>query len=199
MELEHVATTLLPLARGLFDVSVYRSGNHHQETVVISQGEVRGQQGLFVRIHSECFTGEVLGSQRCDCQFQLHYALEQITLRGKGMVIYLRQEGRGIGLGNKIKAYELQRYGLDTVEANHALGFPTDLRSFALAAKILLHLNIVEVVLNSNNAAKCAALSEAGITVQAMVPSLAPVQEFNHRYLKTKYHKMGHLLGGLFP
>jgi GTP cyclohydrolase II len=192
------STATVPLASGIFEISVYRTSDDASEAVVISQGIIGGARNLFVRIHSECFTGEALASLKCDCRFQLEYALEQIAGEQRGLVIYLRQEGRGIGLGDKIRAYHLQNSGLDTIAANHALGLASDLRSFALAAKILLHLDIDEVRLNSNNLEKRAALEDEGLIVQALIPSLAPVTEFNEAYLATKYHKMGHQLGALF-
>ncbi len=192
------ASATVPLAQGHFEISVYRTADESSEAVVISQGVLVNARGMFVRIHSECFTGEALASQKCDCRFQLEEALKHIALQQQGMVIYLRQEGRGIGLGDKIRAYHLQNKGLDTIEANNALGLGNDLRSFALAAKILLHLHIDEIQLNSNNAEKRAALEEEGIVVRGMIPSHAPLNEFNQRYLETKYRKMGHLLGALF-
>ncbi|MCX6129481.1 MAG: GTP cyclohydrolase II RibA, partial [Proteobacteria bacterium] len=152
----------------------------------------------FVRIHSECFTGEVLGSLKCDCSDQLNLALAEIQRRGAGAVIYLRQEGRGIGLGNKIRAYELQNQGADTIEANHQLGFDTDLRSFEAAALILKQRGIQEVILNTNNPDKLNALITHGIKILERVPSLANVNKFNEDYLKTKMDKMGHQLKSLF-
>lgn len=192
------STARIPLQNGEFDIRIYRSNQDASETVVISQGEIQGQRNLFVRIHSECFTGEVLGSSKCDCGFQLQNALDHIAQAGKGAVIYLRQEGRGIGLGNKIRAYDLQNQGLDTIEANHALGLETDLRDFSLAAHILLHLGIDEVLLNTNNEDKCAALRAAGIAVTSLIPSLPPLNDYNYRYLETKFRKMGHKLEELF-
>jgi GTP cyclohydrolase II len=140
----------------------------------------------------------VLGSLKCDCRDQLNLALAEIQKRGSGAIIYLRQEGRGIGLGNKIRAYHLQNLGADTIEANHQLGFDTDLRSFEAAALILKQRGIKEVILNTNNPDKIQALTDLGIVIRERVPSLAAVNKFNEDYLKTKMKKLGHQLNGLF-
>ena len=193
----------LPTDKGDFDVQVFRRGSDATEAVVISKG-LKGaglicKDNIFLRVHSECFTGEVLGSLKCDCKGQLEIALNQINMEGQGLVIYLRQEGRGIGLGNKIKAYHLQNeQGMDTIEANHALGFDEDLRDFSYAAKILSYLGITKVRLNTNNPDKINCLREYGLCVSQVVPSLAQVNPHNSEYLKTKYQKMGHTLSPLF-
>jgi 3,4-dihydroxy 2-butanone 4-phosphate synthase/GTP cyclohydrolase II len=149
---------------------------------------------VLCRVHSECLTGEVFRSRRCDCGPQLELALRRIEEAGSGLVIYLRQEGRGIGLVNKIRAYALQDCGADTVEANHALGFPGDLRRYDVAAEILRDLGVRSVALLTNNPDKVSGLEEAGFAVAGRLPHLGPVNEDNRRYLEAKRAKMGHLL-----
>lgn len=194
----------VPLAQGLFDIRVFRhldpGGKGELESIVISQGPLKSTSATptFVRVHSECFTGEVLNSLKCDCKFQLDSALETIREEKNGLVIYLRQEGRGIGLGNKIKAYHLQNAGLDTIEANQALGYPNDLRDFSLAAAILADLEVLHIRLHTNNPEKIKTLRDNGITITNVVPSLPPVHNHNFSYLHTKYQKLGHHLSGLF-
>ena len=146
-----------------------------------------------VRIHSQCLTGDVFHSLRCDCRSQLELALDQIVAEGRGLLIYEHQEGRGIGLLNKLRAYELQDQGLDTVEANVELGFKPDLRDYALPAAILLYFNVMQVRLLSNNPEKVAALENAGIKVVERAPIIAPPVETTREYMKTKREKMGHL------
>ncbi|MCB9229388.1 MAG: GTP cyclohydrolase II [Deltaproteobacteria bacterium] len=197
----------LPTLFGDFDVAVYRCGPEQSEAVVISRGlsgtwqeHAQNTESVFLRIHSECFTGEVLSSQKCDCKDQLDKALKIISREGHGLVIYLRQEGRGIGLGNKILAYGLQeKEGLDTVQANTALGFKDDLRDFSYAVLILKDLNIRKVRLNTNNPDKINSLRDAGIDVIEVVPSITRPNVHNSEYLRTKYHKMGHSLDRMFP
>lgn len=196
------AESVLPTEMGKFSVVVFRAHGTrlHQdqlscEHLAIYQGDLRGKEGVFTRLHSECFTGEVLGSLLCDCAEQLHDALEHIAAAGEGTVVYLRQEGRGIGLGNKIRAYRLQHdQELDTIAANEALGFAADLRSFGLGATILRELGVVSVRLHTNNPAKIRALEHAGLPVVQRVPSRPTVHRHNHRYLRTKHSHMGHLL-----
>lgn len=197
LSLTQYAEAKLPTIFGDFLVTVYRDQDEQESAILISLNLVKGAVP-FVRIHSECFTGEVLGSLKCDCSDQLNLALVEIQRRGAGAVIYLRQEGRGIGLGNKIRAYELQNQGADTIEANHQLGFDTDLRSFEAAALILKQRGIQEVILNTNNPDKLNALITHGIKILERVPSLANVNKFNEDYLKTKMDKMGHQLKSLF-
>ena len=144
------------------------------------------------------FTGEVLSSLKCDCKAQLALALDLIQKRGSGAVVYLRQEGRGIGLGNKIKAYALQNKGHDTIEANHILGFETDLRDFEEAAVILKDRNISKLILNTNNPDKISSLKDFGIEVESVEPSFTEVNEHNEKYLETKMNELGHLLKKLF-
>jgi len=158
------------------------------------RGEVGAGGPSLVRIHSECLTGDVFGSLRCDCGEQLEEALKLVGSAGCGVVIYLRQEGRGIGLENKILAYHLQERGLDTVEANLALGFPADLREYSVAASILRELGIRKIRLITNNPAKLDDLEEAGIEVVERVPLIVKSNPHNARYLQTKKHRLGHLL-----
>lgn len=193
----------IPLTQGLFNIMVYRQRREQElETVVIAKGNLQNSSSdnpWFVRVHSECYTGEVLGSLKCDCKNQLDESLSTINKENQGLVIYLRQEGRGIGLGNKIRAYALQNKGLNTIEANHALGYPNDLRDFSLAAKILKNLEITNIRLNTNNPDKISGLANHGINIVEVIPSLQPVQAYNRSYLKTKYQKLGHSLNHLFP
>lgn len=162
------------------------------EHIAIVAGEVAGQSRVLCRVHSECWTGETLGSLKCDCRAQLDAALTAIAQAGTGVVVYLRQEGRGIGLGNKIRAYALQSEGKDTVEANMALGFAADLRSYELAAAILHDLGVASVALLTNNPDKLRSLEQAGVTVAERVPHWVSDQEFNRDYLAVKRQKLGH-------
>jgi GTP cyclohydrolase II len=165
-----------------------------EEAVVLKLGDVSAKKGaVLVRIHSQCLTGDVFHSLRCDCRAQLELALDQIVEEGRGLLIYEHQEGRGIGLLNKLRAYELQDRGLDTVEANVELGFKPDLRDYALPAAILKYFDITEVRLLSNNPDKVAALESAGINVVERAPIIAPPLETTREYMKTKQDKMGHL------
>lgn len=197
LSLSMYAEAMLPTAFGEFLVSVYRDRNGEESAILISKGLFAGAVP-FIRVHSECFTGEVLGSLKCDCRDQLSLALAEIERVGVGAVVYLRQEGRGIGLGNKIKAYHLQNLGANTIEANHQLGFATDLRSFEAAAEILISRGIHAVKLNTNNPDKVAGLEKGGIRIAERVPSLAVLNEHNEAYLKTKMLQLGHHLDGLF-
>jgi len=199
---DRYAEATLPTAFGEFRIVVYRPTDaavhedplRQEEHVALCKGEVSGAQDVFVRVHSECLTGEALGSLRCDCREQLDSALAQIAALGTGVVVYLRQEGRGIGLGNKVRAYSLQEnQGQDTVEANEALGFDADLRSFELAAAILEELGVESVRLNTNNRRKIDGLVKAGIRVSERIPSKATVQTYNQHYLRTKRDRLGHL------
>jgi GTP cyclohydrolase II len=168
--------------------------NETEEAVVLRLGDPSPAQGpLLVRIHSQCLTGDVFHSLRCDCRSQLELALDQIVAEGRGLLIYEHQEGRGIGLLNKLRAYELQDGGLDTVEANEKLGFKADLRDYALPAAILHYFGVKEVRLLSNNPDKVAALENAGIRVVERAPLVAPPLETTAEYLKTKRDKLGHL------
>jgi len=177
-------------------VRVYRTEaeKDKEESLAVSMGEdFTEDETVFVRVHSECFTGEVLGSLKCDCQPQLDLALQHIAEQKRGVVVYLRQEGRGIGLGNKIRAYAEQAKGANTVEANHLIGFPADLRDFSLAALILRKLGIRRIHLNTNNPRKIDSMRDYGLEVAQVVPSLTPRNEYNTDYLETKAKEMGHL------
>lgn len=187
------AETTLPTAYGRFRVTAYENtltGEHH---LALMMGEPNGTPPL-VRLHSECLTGDALGSQRCDCGAQLAEAQRLIAAEGRGVILYLRQEGRGIGLLNKLRAYALQDEGLDTVEANHQLGFPTDMRDYGVAAQILRDIGLSHVRLLTNNPDKVAGLERNGITVSERMPLVIQPIETNSHYLATKRKKMGHLL-----
>ncbi len=187
------AHTSLPTLHGVFDVRVHR-GPDGKEHLAVSVGEVAHAVALPVRVHSECLTGEVLGSLKCDCKAQLDGALEFIQAQGRGLVLYLRQEGRGIGLGNKIRAYSLQEQGADTVDANRLLGFGDDLRSYGVAAEMLRALAVESVRLITNNPTKVDGLREAGIEVVDRIPLVIGVNQINSGYLQTKRHRMGHII-----
>src|SRR5215471_2489506 len=185
----------LPTDLGPFRVVVYRFGNgaEPEEHVAIVRGEVEGADAVMTRVHSECLTGEVFHSLKCDCRDQLDRALEAIAAEGRGVLVYLRQEGRGIGLGNKISAYALQAEGADTVEANLALGFAADLRSYDMAAAILRDLGVASVALMTNNPDKLAGLERAGVRIAAHLPHWVGDHEHNRDYLEVKRTKLGHL------
>ena len=193
----------LPTPHGEFRVVVYRTGEAggagasavglaHEEHVAMVLGDVTGS-GVLTRVHSSCFTGEVMGSLRCDCRAQLDAALARIAREGRGVLVYLVQEGRGIGLGNKVRAYHLQDEGHDTVEANLALGFAADARSYDLAAGILRELGVDSVRLMTNNPKKRAGLEQAGVKVDALEAHWVGESEHNADYLEAKRLKLGHL------
>ena len=182
----------LPTVHGQFQVVVYRFGGSNEEHLALVRGDVAGVNVL-CRVHSECMTGEVLGSLKCDCRAQLDMAMDAIAHADRGVVVYLRQEGRGIGLGNKIRAYALQAEGKDTVEANLALGFAADLRSYEMAAAILKDLGVRSVKLMTNNPQKVEGLERAGVAVAAQVPHWTDVHEHNREYLEVKRTKLGHI------
>ena len=188
----HYAQTELPTSNGDFTVHVFRQGE--VEHLAIVAGHVAGLEGLPVRVHSECLTGEVLGSLKCDCKAQLDGALERIREYGQGVVVYLRQEGRGIGLGNKIRAYRLQEDGADTVDANRLLGFDDDLRDYTVAADILEYLDVASVSLMTNNPLKIRGLEEAGVRVTNREPHVTGVNSVNLGYIETKRDRMGHMI-----
>jgi GTP cyclohydrolase II len=185
----------LPTRHGLLRAIVFREKGSGKEHVVAVKGDLRGQEGVPVRIHSECLTGEILGSLKCDCREQLEHALDLIGSAERGAVVYLRQEGRGIGLGNKIRAYALQERGADTYEANRALGFGDDLRRYDIAAQILKHLGLKSVDLITNNPLKIKGLESEGIAVRGRIPSLSRTNPHNIGYLRSKQEHSGHLIG----
>lgn len=192
--LEKYSEADVPTERGVLRTIVFKEKRGGREHVALVVGKVEGQEGIPVRVHSECLTSEVFGSLKCDCRQQLDRALDFVTQNGCGVVLYLRQEGRGIGLGNKIKAYALQSQGLDTYEANRKLGFPDDLRSYDIAAEMLRMLGVRSVDLITNNPLKIAGLVEEGIPVRRRIPSRTEHNPHNVDYLKTKRERTGHLI-----
>ena len=184
----------LPTRHGLLRVYVFRERGTDKEHVVAVKGDVRGRYGVPVRVHSECLTSEMLGSLKCDCRDQLEHALGLIAAAPYGAVVYLRQEGRGIGLGNKIRAYALQARGADTYEANRALGFADDLRRYDVAASMLKQLGVRSVDLITNNPLKIRGLEQEGLPVRRRIPSVAPLNPHNADYLRTKRDRTGHLI-----
>lgn len=188
-----LATAALPTRHGEFQIAVIRVDDSAEQALLLTHGDLSGPDPLLVRVHSECLTGEVLGSTRCDCGEQLDSALAAIGTAGRGALIYLYQEGRGIGLVNKIRAYALQDHGLDTVDANLALGLPVDGRDYRAAAAILRSQGISQVRLLTNNPAKCRGLECHDIQVVERVPLVASCNESNLLYLRTKAERMGHL------
>ena len=191
---EKVETVDLPTEHGDFKLTMFRSRLTGLEHLALVKGDVADGEPVLVRVHSECFTGDVLGSERCDCGPQLHTAMEMIEKEGRGAVIYMRQEGRGIGLANKLHAYHLQEKGMDTVEANVALGFAPDLRDYGEGAQILLELGIRRLRLMTNNPCKIKGLEGYGLAIVERVPIVIPANAHDRRYLDTKKTKMGHLI-----
>jgi GTP cyclohydrolase II len=198
-----IASTNLPTKHGQFTTHVFRSegpggaiegGASHAEHVALVYGDVAGKSGVLVRVHSECLTSEVFGSLKCDCRDQLDAALAEVARRGAGAVLYLRQEGRGIGLGNKIRAYELQSRGLDTVDANRSLGLPDDARRYDVARDMLDHLNIKSVRLMTNNPDKIEKLRALGVVVLGRLPVIVPPNPHSVGYLEAKRLRMAHEL-----
>lgn len=210
LRVERFAETLLPTVHGALRCVVYRAADGAEHVALVAgtigraapdqgkDGETQGNgehgEDVLCRVHSECMTSEVFGSLKCDCKQQLDGALELISRRGRGVVLYLRQEGRGIGLGNKIKAYALQEQGYDTVDANRALGLPDDARDYGVAAAMLKDLGVKSVALLTNNPLKVEGLEEAGVTVSRRVPHLVPTLGPARNYLEVKGRRMGHLL-----
>lgn len=184
----------VPTDYGTFRLVVYREDNSDVEHCAIVKGELSGQENVLTRVHSECFTGEVLHSLKCDCREQLDQALVRIAAVGRGVVLYLRQEGRGIGLGNKIRAYALQQQGVDTVDANLKLGFAADGRRYHAAAQMLSDLGVSSVALMTNNPAKVDALRNDGVNVASREPMTIVANDHNRDYLRTKNRRMGHLI-----
>lgn len=191
---ERVETIQMPTEHGMFNLVMYRSkldGQHHLALVC---GEVSGKKDVLVRVHSECLTGDVFGSQRCDCGTQLQQAMRQVSKSGSGVVLYMRQEGRGIGLPAKIQAYKLQEEGYDTVQANKKLGYDMDLREYGLGAQILTDLGLKTIRLLTNNPRKIVGLEGYGLKIVKQVPIKVSPNPHNKRYLETKRKKMGHLI-----
>jgi len=191
---KRVATARLPTEFGEFKLILYQSlldGEHH---LALLKGEVRGKKHVLVRVHSSCLTGDILHSLRCDCGSQLHRAMEIVQARGQGVILYMHQEGRGIGLVNKMKAYELQDKGLDTVEANKALGFKPDLRDYGIGAQILADLGLSTIVLLTNNPRKIVGIEGHGLRVTRRIPLEIKPTRANQKYLRVKKKKLGHML-----
>lgn len=196
---EWIASAELPTRFGKFQTHVFRTpepgdGSSWKEHVALVYGNIERGSKLPVRIHSECITSEVFGSLKCDCKDQLDAALAEIARRGKGAVLYLRQEGRGIGLANKIRAYELQSRGADTVDANRLLGLPDDAREYHAAADMLSHFDVKSVLLMTNNPAKVRGLEALGVAVDGRLPVIVPSNPFSRGYLETKRARMEHEL-----
>jgi 3,4-dihydroxy 2-butanone 4-phosphate synthase / GTP cyclohydrolase II len=191
---ERVEVVQLPTDYGNFDLVLYRSRLDDQHHLALVYGDVAGKAKVLVRVHSECLTGDVFGSRRCDCGSQLHQAMRQVAEVGRGVIVYMRQEGRGIGLAPKIKAYKLQEQGYDTVEANQKLGFDMDLREYGLGAQILVDLGLKTIRLLTNNPKKIVGLEGYGLEIVEQVPIRTKPNPHNVRYLETKRKKMGHML-----
>lgn len=188
------AQATLPTEYGLFDIIVYEETATGKEHVAMVHGDVKGKEDVVSRIHSECLTGDIFHSLKCDCGFQLAYAMQSVVDAGAGVVIYHRAEGRGIGLTNKIRAYALQDQGMDTVEANNALGFPADLRDFSICADIYQDLGVKSVSLLTNNPRKVQMMLKAGINVTSRRPVVVGKNKYNQKYLEVKSAKLAHLI-----
>lgn len=191
---KRVTETKLPTQYGEFTAIAYKSDIDPAEHVALVMGDISGEEPVLVRVHSECLTGDVFGSMRCDCGEQLAFAMQRIAEEGRGVLLYMRQEGRGIGFHNKLRAYALQDNGLDTVEANVSLGFAPDLRDYGIGAQILVDLGLHEIRFLTNNPKKIIGFQGYGLEVVEQIPIIATPNPYNIRYLETKKNKMGHLL-----
>jgi 3,4-dihydroxy 2-butanone 4-phosphate synthase/GTP cyclohydrolase II len=191
---KEVAEAKLPTEYGEFVIKVFKNIIDGTEHTALIKGEITNEEDILLRVHSECLTGDVFGSMRCDCGPQLHKAMEMVEKEGKGIILYMRQEGRGIGLVNKLKAYQLQEKGLDTVEANLALGFEADSRDYGIGAQILVALGVKKMRLITNNPTKRVGLESYGLEVVDTVPLEMAPNPINLGYLQTKKSKMGHIL-----
>lgn len=191
---EHFADANLPTQYGHFHIWSFKNNFDGRDHVALVCGDVDGQEDVMTRVHSECLTGDVFGSLKCDCGEQLHRAMELIAQEGRGIVMYMRQEGRGIGLANKVKAYSLQDQGMDTVEANLHLGFDDDMRDYRVAGAMLDLLGVKSIKLMTNNPNKVQGLEEAGIRISSRLPIKTLANPFNANYLNVKKNKSGHLL-----
>ena len=192
-----VATAQLPTEFGDFEIHAYDDLIERKTHIALVLGEIGDGKGVLVRIHSSCLTGDVFHSARCDCGPQLHAAMERVSAEGRGVILYLNQEGRGIGLANKIRAYALQDQGYDTVEANERLGFGADQREYGLGVEILRGLGVKSMRMLTNNPRKLAGVENHGMSVSELVPIEIPASESTRRYLRTKKEKLGHLLSSV--
>ena len=185
----------IPTKHGKFSTIIYRFEGQKEEHLALVKGDVKNQNNVFLRIHSECFTGDIFGSLRCDCGDQLQNALKSIAELKNGLIVYLRQEGRGIGLFNKLRAYDLQdKEGYNTYDANEKLGYPADSRKYDIASEIIKDLEIKSIILNTNNPQKIQELKDQGINISKTIPAIAPINQYNQKYLETKKEKLKHLL-----
>ncbi|NKF50407.1 GTP cyclohydrolase II [Shewanella sp. WXL01] len=194
MSINYIATSKLPTPWGVFEMHGFEDTESGKEHVALTLGQFAPDQAILGRIHSECLTGDALFSLRCDCGFQLQTAMQTIAEQGQGFILYLRQEGRGIGLLNKIRAYELQDGGANTVEANERLGFEADMRKYDMIVPMLEKIGVNQVRLMTNNPRKVAAMQQAGIKVEERVPLQVGKNRYNEQYLKTKSTQLGHMM-----
>ena len=191
---QQIEVVSMPTDYGDFDLHLYKSTTDGQHHLALVKGDVAGKDNVLVRVHSECLTGDVFGSRRCDCGPQLQQAMRQVAEEGRGVILYMRQEGRGIGLVPKIQAYKLQETGLDTVEANLKLGYKMDLREYGIGAQILADLGLKTIRLLTNNPKKVVGLEGYGLEIVEQVPIRVKPNPHNEKYLKTKREKLGHLV-----
>jgi GTP cyclohydrolase II len=196
-ELQQIAKAVLPTRHGRFTIYGFKGRGPQEEGVALVRGKLNGKSAPLVRVHSQCLTGDVLASLRCDCRAQLELSLKKIGQAPSGVLLYLPQEGRGIGLMNKLRAYELQDGGMDTVEANEKLGFAADARDYDFSAQILKKLGAKKIRLLSNNPEKVRQIERSGVRVVERVPCQPRISKISRAYLKTKKRKMGHLLEGI--